>query len=121
MLDSGKSLFVRRTVYDNGTLAELQEEYDARALHGVGVGVNVWVARTVQVIPKPSDVFYGPYPFNLVNAGHRGTSEEKEVWISARSRRVLSKAIMGVVVSAENSFPLPGAGYGWDYSLSLVQ
>jgi RHS repeat-associated protein len=112
------------TIYEHGILTELRERYDATNLHGLGVGVDISVGRTVQIMLTVPDIFYGPYLFTPVSAGEQGVTEEKEVWMSASRRNIPSKALMQGAVSAENSFPLwvpglGGGGYGWSYSLDL--
>jgi hypothetical protein len=115
-----KSLLnARITVYENGTTVEFQEEYDASVLHGIGVGIKVAVARTVD-IGLTDRTLLGPYLFNVIAAGMKGSSEKKEIWISGDRQAALYEAVMRVVVSAENGFPVPGgAGLGWRYPLDL--
>jgi RHS repeat-associated protein len=105
-------------VYENGILSKLYEEYDATNLAGLAVGVDISVARSVDVRLEGGFI-YGPYLFGVVSAGESGISEQKKLWISSSRRSVLHNAVMHGAVSAENSLALPGGGYGWSYSLNL--
>jgi RHS repeat-associated protein len=107
------------TVYEKGTLTELREAYDATNLHGAGIGIEISVARRAAVIANDSTVFEH-YPFELVSAGNSGTTESKRVWMSADQDHYPDKAVMYVTMSAENSLPLGPAGYGMNYSMSLL-
>jgi hypothetical protein len=112
------------TVYENGILTKLHEEYDATNLHGLGVGVDLSVARSVEV--EASDgARYNLPPFQVVSMGEQGISEVKEVWMSGSQRHIPYEALMRGAISAENSFPLwlpglGGGGYGWSYFLNLL-
>jgi len=107
------------TVYEKGVLTELREKYDATNPHGLGIGVDISVARSV-VVEASDHVRYELSPFAVVGAGEQGISEKKGVWMSARQRHIPSEALMSVAVIAENSLPIFGAGTGWSYSLNLL-
>jgi hypothetical protein len=66
------------------------------------------------------NVCFERYPFELVSAGNRGTSEGKRIWMSADQDHYSDKTVMKVVMSAESSLPLGPSGYGVKYSMNLL-
>jgi RHS repeat-associated protein len=106
------------TVYEKGTFTEMCEAYDATNLHGIGVGVQISVARQAVVIANDLTRF-AHHPFESVTAGDSGTSGTKRVWMSASQDHYPDRAIIYVTMHAENSLPLGPAGYGVQYSMSL--
>jgi RHS repeat-associated protein len=106
------------TVYEKGTLIELRENYDATNLHGAGLGIDVSVAREVEVVAIDLSSQFRQL-FEPVSAGDSGTTEKKKVWMSTSEHHYPDEAVMRIVMFAENSLPLGPAGHGVQYSMSL--